>query len=285
MAVLNHLGLDYTRIQAGKSNENGVVEKGHDTLKTTLNQALIVRASRDFATVEDYSTFVEEVRQRLCCKVAKRFAEERLYLRPLPMCRIPAYTDVQVCVSKWSNIRVSENTYSVSSNLMGYEVTARVHPDIVEVLYRGRIVESFARLHGRGQHDINYHHIIHSLVRKPGAFARYRYREDLFPTITFRRGYDALRKFRGDRADVEYVRIIHLAAMTMESEVDTALQLLLSTGKPFDYAEVKSLVDITPRSEMPHLIPLMPDLHTFDNLLTGGCHVRIENETRALVTN
>lgn len=285
MAVLNHLGLDYTRIQAGKSNENGVVEKGHDILKTMLNQALIVRASRDFATVEDYSTFVEEVRQRLCRNVATRFAEERLYLRPLPACRIPAYTDVQVCVRKWSTIRVSENTYSVSSNLIGYEVTARVHPDIVEVLYHGRIVESFPRLHGRGQHDINYHHVIHSLVRKPGAFARYRYREDLFPTMTFRRGYDALRKFRADRADVEYVRIIHLAATTMESEVDTALQLLLSTGKPFDYAEVKSLVDITPRSEMPHLIPFMPDLHTFDNLLTGGCHVRIENEARALVTN
>ena len=59
-----------------------------------------------------------------------------------------------------------------------------------------------------------------SLVRKPGAFARYRYREELFPTMTFRRAYDALVGWRGDRADIEYVRILHLAASTMESDVE-----------------------------------------------------------------
>lgn len=284
-AVLDHFGFDYTRIQAGKSNENGVVEKGHDIFKTALDQALIVRGSRDFATVEDYAAFVQEARHRLNLKVAERFAEERLHLRPLPTCRIPAYTDVSVSVSKWSTIRVGENTYSVSSNLIGNYVTARVHPDIVEVLYRDRVVGSFPRLRGRGQHNIDYRHIIHSLVRKPGAFARYRYREELFPTMTFRRGYDMLRQFRGERADVEYLRILHLAATTMESEVDTALQLLLSAGKPFDYADVKSLVDITPRPVMLHIVPLVPDLQTFDNLLTGGCHVRIEKESRTLVTS
>jgi hypothetical protein len=45
--------------------------------------------------------------------------------------------------------------------------------------------------------------VIWSLVRKPGAFARYRYREELFPTLVSRRAYDALRAGRGDRADVD----------------------------------------------------------------------------------
>ena len=73
---------------------------------------------------------------------------------------------------------------------------------------------------GAGEADIDYRHVIGSLVRKLGAFARYRYREQMFPTGTFRLAYDALREWRGERADVDYVRILHLAATTMESEVD-----------------------------------------------------------------
>ena len=49
-----------------------------------------------------------------------------------------------------------------------------------------------------------------------------------FPTHTFRLAYDALCGWKGERADVEYVRILHLAATTMESEVDRALGRLLS---------------------------------------------------------
>lgn len=282
-AVLDHLGLEYTRIQAGKSNENGVVEKGHHIFKTAVNQALIVRGSRDFATVEDYAAFVSEVRNRFNRSVAARFAEERPHLRPLPTCWIPAYTDVTVKVLKWSTIRVCENTYSVPSNLIGRHVTARVHPDLVEVLYRGRVLESVPRLRGRGQHRINYRHVIHSLVRKPGAFARYRFREELFPTMSFRLAYDALRKSRGERADVEYVRVLHLAATTMESEVDTALQLLLEAGKSFDYADVKSLVDTTPRPVITNVVPLVPDLCQYNKLLTGECHALISRETRIAI--
>ena len=77
-------------------------------------------------------------------------------------------------------------------------------------------------------------------MRKPGAFARYRFREQLFPTLQFRLSYDALHEWRGERADVEYVRILHLAATTMEATVDSALALLLETGEPFDCAEVRT---------------------------------------------
>ena len=39
-------------------------------------------------------------------------------------------------------------------------------------------------------HHIDYRHIIYWLVRKPGAFANYRYRGDLFPTESFRWAYE-----------------------------------------------------------------------------------------------
>src|SRR5690606_10966509 len=59
-------------------------------------------------------------------------------------------------------------------------------------------------------------HVIASLVRKPGAFANYRFRDELYPTLPFRRAYDALVASHADRAAVEDVRILHLAAKTME---------------------------------------------------------------------
>ena len=88
-------------------------------------------------------------------------------------------------------------------------------------------------MRGEGEANVNYRHVIGSLVRKPGAFARYRFREQLFPTMHFRPAYDALREWRGERADVEYVRILRLAATTMEMEatVDSALSLLLEAGQ------------------------------------------------------
>src|SRR5206468_4343949 len=138
---------------------------------------------------------------------------------------------------------------AVPSRLTGHLVEIRQHPDLVEVLYRGHLVETMPRLRGEGDARIDYRHVIWSLVRKPGAFARYRYREELFPTLTFRRAYDALCATHGDRADVEYVRILHLAASTLETTVAQALETVLATATPFDYAAVKALA----APEPPHV--------------------------------
>lgn len=77
-------------------------------------------------------------------------------------------------------------------------------------------------------------------------------------------------KWRGERADVEYVRILHLAATTMESEVDHTLAVLLKEGKPFDYLTVRDLsAPATP--QVPQLTTLgAPDLRLYDALLVGG---------------
>jgi hypothetical protein len=104
-------------------------------------------------------------------------------------------------------------------------------------------------------------------VRKPGAFAAYRFREDLFPTLVFRRAYDALRSRRGDRADVEYVRILHLAASTGERVVELALEALLALDAPFDYAAVKERAQ-PEQPTIPELSVGEPDLHHYDMLLT-----------------
>jgi hypothetical protein len=269
-AVLDHYSLVSTRIRPGESHENGVVEQAHHRLKSALTQALIVRGSKDFVSVDAYMTFVGAVVDKQFNRpAAAKLDEERRHLRALPSSPVPSFTVYRCIVRRWSTIRIGERAYSVPSRLIGHEVEARQHPDVVEVFFKGQLALTMPRLHGPLAHRIDYRHVIWSLVRKPGAFARYKYREDLFPSITFRRAFDALRSLRGDRADVEYVRILHLAASTMESSVESALVQLLEQERPFDYVAVRDLA-VPDRPGVPHVHIAAPDLSVYDGLLAGG---------------
>lgn len=265
--VLDHYGLRSTRIRPGKSHENGVVEKGNDLVKGTLLQALIVRGNRDFESVDAYEGWVREVIDTaINRKHESMIAAERAHLRPLPDHVVPSYTTHHPRVRRWSTIRVAKRTYSVPSRLIGHAVEVRLHAQKVEVFYCGRLLETMPRLLGARTARIDYRHVIWSLIRKPGAFARYRFREELFPTLVFRHAYDALRGWRGERADIEYVRILHLAASTFESHVACALDLLLEAGEPFDYAAVKAIAEPEPVRVPAVTIP-RPDLAVYDAML------------------
>jgi hypothetical protein len=268
-ALLEHYGMKPTRIAPGESHQDGVVEQKHHRTKSALAQALVLRGGRDFESLAAYVAFVREVVGAGNRRIADKLTAERPHLLPLPSTRVPDYTKFQAHVARWSTIRVGGRIYSVPSRLIGHDVEARQHPDTIEVYYRGQLVETMPRLRGEGEARIDYRHIIWSLVRKPGAFARYRYREELFPTMTFRRGYDRLRSSRGDRADVEYVRVLHLAASTMESIVEKALAELLASGTPFDYAAVKAVAK-PERPVIPEITIPAPDLGIYDQLLAGG---------------
>src|SRR6202022_1265785 len=112
-----------------------------------------------------------------------------------------ACRELRVPVSRFSTIRVLQNTYSVPSRLIGTTLLVRVRSETLEAYRAAAHLPSKGRPLGAGPHRIDYHHVIWSLVRKPGAFAHYRYRDDLFPSLTFRRAYDALHAHVADRAD------------------------------------------------------------------------------------
>ena len=208
--LLDHYSLRASLIQVGEAHENGVVEQAHRRTKSILAQALLLRGSCDFRSVEEYEQWLRAVVEREHnSKLGERLLEERRHLRPLPAAPIPAYTKLTAQVRRWSTIRVQNRTYSLPSRLIGERVTVRQYVDHLEVYYHERLVERLPRLHHKGQAHIDYRHVIWTLVRKPGAFARYRWREELFPSLVFRRTYDALRSRLGERADTEYVRILH----------------------------------------------------------------------------
>jgi hypothetical protein len=211
------------------------------------------------------------VERKLLAGREDRIAAERAALRPLPSTRLPEYTRVHAVVRKWSTVNISKRIYSVPSRLIGHRVEARVYADVVTVHLPGvdKAIETMPRLRGDVQHRIDYRHVIWSLVRKPGAFAAYRYREDLFPSLVFRRTFDALRASRGDRADVEYVRILHLAASTTEHAVEAALTTLIEHGGPLDYAAVKAIAQ-PEKPDVPDVHIGSPDLASYDALLVAG---------------
>jgi hypothetical protein len=269
-AVLDHYRLRSSRITPGRAHENGVAEQANRRLKSLVAQALIVRGHAAFDDRAAYDAFVQEVvaywRNR---PAAARLAEERLALRALPSAPIPSYTTYHPVVRRWSTIRVAHRTYSVPAQLMGHTVEARVHADVVEVRYRDQVVQTMPRLRKEDEHRIDYRHVIGWLVRKPGAFARYRYREDLYPSVTFRRAYDALVRTHGERADVEYLRMLQLAATVGEARVRDALEAVLDQVGGFDYVTIQARV-APPVLTVPVIHIPLPDLTVYDALRAGA---------------
>lgn len=266
-ALMAHYGMQPMTNTAGEAHQNGDVEQAHHRFKVAVDQALRVRGSRDFAGRASYERFLQElVRQRNLTR-QQRFLVERQALRPLPAAPLAPCRELRVNVSRFSTIHVANNIYSVPSRLIGTTLTVRLRSETVEAYVGTQLVCTMPRLSGRQQHRIQYQHVIWSLVRKPGAFAAYRYRDDLFPTLAFRRAYDMLAERRPERADREYVRVLHLAATRSEAEVETALTLLLDAGTVPTFDAVRELVREPQPLRVPELSVPVLDLGIYDHLL------------------
>jgi hypothetical protein len=250
----------------GLGHENGDVEKGHDVFKRAVRQRLLLRRSRDFASREEYEKFLQRVVARKNAGRTQRFEEEQATLKALPARRLDDVQILEAVVTKWSTVQALHNTYSVPSSLIGYEVQVCVHAEHLEVYYGSALIERIERLRGTHGARINYRHLIHSLIKKPGAFDDYRYREELFPTVVFRRAYDVLRAAVPHRATLEYLRVLMLAAQTLETDVASALEKLLAEGEVPEAERVKQLVAPTSIS-CPNVAVSEPDIRTYDALL------------------
>ncbi len=272
-ALTAHYGLTMEKINPRKAHENGDAEQSHHRFKQAVDQALLLRGTRDFPARAAYERFLREVLEQRNSGRGKHLAEEKAALRPLPSGRQESYKRARVRVQPGSLIRVERNVYSVDSRLIGERVDVRLYADRLEVWFAGRVVECHGRLRGQRKHIIHYRHVIDWLVRKPGAFENYQYRDDLFPTSRFRMAYDVFREARPDRASREYLQILELAARENEALVDDALRSLLDGEQPIT---AQAVVDWMGRRE-----PARPatevqvdatELSSFDQLF---CHKEV----------
>ena len=266
-ALMAHYGLEPTTNSLGAAHENGDVEQAHFRFKQAVDQALRVRGGREFPDRPAYARFLQElVRQRNLTRQA-RFAEEQPHLRPLPRAPLDLCRELRVPVSRGSTIQVLRNTYSVPSRLIGVRVLVRVRAETLEVYQGTTHLLTIPRLLGERQHRIDYRHISASLVRKPGAFAQYRYRDDLFPTLVFRQAYDVLVAAVPHRADRDYVRLLHLAAGTSEAAVEAVLAEVLGEQQAPTFDLVRDRLRLPAASPVPELTVAVLDFGVYDELL------------------
>ena len=267
-ALMRHFGMKPRTTEVGEKEQNGDVEAGHRALKQRLDQALLVRGSRDFESREAWEKFARQVADKANRGRKDRLERELAMMRAVNVTRLPEFVSLDVRVTDWSTIRVKGCPYSVPSRLIGSIVQVHLYDDRLVVLYKNVAQLDVERLRGDGKRRIDYRHIIWSLVQKPGAFARYRYREELFPSVVFRRAYDAIREvIVGVKGDLEYLRILHLAATHLEADVETALDLLLRDGRAVNADAVKVLVASDAHIEVPNVAAPIVDLTSYDELL------------------
>jgi len=268
--LLRHYGLRALVTQPAKAHEKGDVEQRHFRFKKAVNQALLLRGSREFENRQAYEEFLKGLFARLNAGRQKRFSEEIAVLKPLPASRLDDSKRLRVRVGPSSTIHVLHNTYSVDSRLIGEEVEVRISAEYLEVWYGQKQIERIPRLRGEAKHRIQYRHIIDWLVRKPGAFSQYRYRQDLFPATTFRLAYDRLRQQSPKTADRQYLEILHLAANESEQRVSQVLRELLDEGQVITPEDVRNRVTIvSPEQKVPNIREPHIDLADYDVFLTG----------------
>ena len=267
LAMCQHLGVTPRTIAVKCPNQNGDVESAQGHLKRRLKQHLLLRRSRDFASVADYAAFVGKVCTGINALRTAKIAEETACLRTLPATRFPQTEEITTLVSCYSTARVKNCAYSVPSRLIGATLDARVSEAEVSFHYRGETVVIYPRSHGQ-EPRIDYRHVIDSLIRKPGAFARYLYREELFPRPVFRQAYDRLHAADESKASLSYLRVLQLAAAQGEDRVAGALGALLRLGE----LPLADVLELQLRDPVPvaatTLAAFAPELASYDALLT-----------------
>jgi len=269
--LMRSYGLESEKTQAGHGNENGDVEQRHHRFKRAVAQELMLRGSVDFASVDEYRRFLAAMFERLNAGRRQRLAEEMAVMRELPERRMESARREQVKVDFGSLIYVDRNAYSVPSRLIGEQVEARLYMDHVEVWYGQKKVAEIPRLRGRHKHRVDYRHIIDWLVRKPGAFEHYRYRDELFPTSRFRMTFDLLEEQLGrHQGSKEYLKILELAAKESEVRVDAALRALLEAGEEQISAEgIETTLGAEHNTTVRDVQVAAVDLRVFDQLFSA----------------
>jgi len=230
--IMEHFGMKPHTIQIGAAHENGDVESLNGVLKRRLKQHLLMRGSSDFDDLESYRDFLEKVLNKANDRRSDRLAEELKQMTLLNASKLTEYDEHFCRVRSSCSITINRRIYTVPSRLIGEKVLVRQYESHIDVLYKNILQFTAPWMTRDSDPCINYRHVIKSLIRKPGAFRNYRFREGLFPSDIFRWAWECLSAKLNERtAEREFLQLLHRAATTMQCEVETALSSLRNEGK------------------------------------------------------
>lgn len=265
---MRHYGVVPTTNNPGKGHENGSVEKSHDLLKKAIDQALMLRGTRDFNNQSEYAEFIQTVVDDRNKVRAAALSEEIDLLQDLPIRKYNAANLALVKVSSASTVRIEGGIYSVPSRLIGYQLKACIYQSTIELYYGRRRIQTMPKLEKGESHAINYRHIITQLVRKPGAFEDYKYRDCLFPDVIFRKTYDAYKRLYPGKGHKLYLKILQLAALHGESVISQILEKEIALGKCPNLDKITN--QLTAKQEScPDVKISIIELKQYDTLVQG----------------
>ena len=273
---LEHFGVVPSSNNPGCSNENGSIEKSNHLFKHAIDQRLRLRRSRNFSTLADYESFLSQATAERNRLRHERLKEELTVLSPLPQADWYEPKQYSASVTAWSTISIDGAVYSVPSRFIGQKLKVLVARDQIRAYYNRHLVMECQR-QVKGGRCINYRHVIFHLLRKPGAFRNYQYREEMFPRVVFRSAYDELLKHDDERADKNYLRILNIAALEGEDLVATALQILLDAQEEPRSEKVHALCK--KEFTVPQVNVLAPTLNSYDTLLKNTVFQEITDES------
>jgi len=234
-----HYNMEPTRNNKGVSHENGSVESSHGHLKNRIQQELILRGSNDFASLDAYEHWVQDIVLNSNRRNSKNIAIEKQALQPLPENKAMDYELISTKISGLSMMVVRNMTYSVPSRLAGHTLTLHLHQHYIEGYLGGCQVLCVERKYRQQQptrYVIDYRHIIHALIKKPRAFRYCQYRDEILPNETYQQIWCHLDSTEArDVSPKIMLRLLKLAAdYDCEAQLGEYVLTLIQAGKPLD---------------------------------------------------
>lgn len=285
-ALVAHYGMTPSRNNAGVAHENGSIESAHGHLKAALQDALLLRGSRDFDDLDAYRRFVDEVVGQRNARNRKRIALERPLLGALPKRRTADWEEKIVTVTSSGGFILRRVFYTVPSRLIGHRLRARIHDDRIECFLGSTHVAALQRgqpiSDRQGGHVVDYRHVIHALRKKPMALASLVYRDQLFPRPAYRRAFEALRDREGDKRACKVT--VELLALAHERACEAELAMMIDTGldaghlPDLDRLRACFVSDDTP---VPEVVVALAALSAYDELASVHTDVTSSIEVAA----
>jgi transposase InsO family protein len=270
--LCKHYGMRASRNNPGQSHENGPIESRQGSLKRALDQALLLRGSREFADLSCYEQFLAETVRRLNARCARAWEVERTRLGALPVRRTVDFEEIDARVSKFGTFSAKSALYSVPSRLAGHRLKVRLYSAHLEAWLGGVKVFECERLYGntsdRHPKRIDWRHMLPSLKRKPGAFARWVLREAMFPRSEYARTWQHIR----DRLDERSACRLMVDLLDLADQANAVAELAGVLAELLDRNTVPEIEALrrrfAPRTpQMPSVHVVLPTTAVYDELL------------------
>lgn len=277
-ALCAHYLMEPTRNNRGVAHENGSIESSHGHLKSSVQDALLLRGVAEFADLLAYRRFIDEIVSRKNARNGKRIDAERALLQSLPRERTCDWEETFVYVTSSGGFTLRKVFYTVPSRLIGHRLRVRLYDDRLDLLLGATMLMTLERgrggANGKHGHVVDYHHVIHALRRKPMALLSLVYRDQLFPREAYRLMFEFLREELAERAACKMM----VALLSLAHDRSCEAQLATVLADDLDNRRMPDINALLARfmpdpARLPQVTVHLASLNSYDVLVESRAQV------------